>query len=179
MGLLGSILGNVVGGVAGVVGAIGSSSAANKGYSQAIETLQQRYNEAADHRRNQYYQDPTKTAENQAAITQAQEILDDKTQQIDNTNIVSGGTDEAKALSKQVAANAVGNMMQQQAVEGAKQKEDIWKDNTDQMNTFAKYIADAKSARGLAKAKAWTEGAQGFGHAAVDTGSAFDLMKQK
>lgn len=119
-----------------------------------------------DHRDNLYYQDPTQTAENQVAVTNAQNVLDNATQKAKNTNIVSGGSDEAVALSKQAANEQVGNMMQQAAVQGAQQKENVWNTADSQIDQMTNYIATAKKEKGLAQAQAIQGAASGLASAA-------------
>ena len=124
-GLTGSV-GGILGGVASAAGGLMAANARNKGYDQYIQMYQDRLQQVKDHRDNLYYQDPTQTAENQVAVTNAQQVLDNATQTARNTNIVSGGTDEAVALSKQAAQEQVGKMMQEAAVQGAQTKENVW-----------------------------------------------------
>ena len=119
-----------------------------------------------DHRDNLYYQDPTQTAENQVAVTNAQKVLDNATQKAKNTNIVSGGSDEAVALSKQAANEQVGNMMQQAAVQGAQQKENVWNTADSQIDQMTNYIATAKKEKGLAQSQAIRGAAGGLASAA-------------
>ena len=119
-----------------------------------------------DHRDNLYYQDPTQTAENQVAVTNAQKVLDNATQKAKNTNIVSGGSDESVALSKQAANEQVGNMMQQAAVQGAQQKENVWNTADSQIDQMTNYIATAKKEKGLAQAQAIQGAASGLASAA-------------
>ena len=119
-----------------------------------------------DHRDNLYYQDPTQTAENQVAVTNAQKVLDNATQKAKNTNIVSGGSDESVALSKQAANEQVGNMMQQAAVQGAQQKQNVWNTADSQIDQMTNYIATAKKEKGLAQSQAIRGAASGLASAA-------------
>ena len=130
MGLIGKIAKGLKGSAGGLLGgaitAVGGSLAArarNQGYNEFIKMYQNRMQQVKDHRDNLYYQDPTQSAENQVAVTNAQKVLDNATATAKNTNIVSGGSDEAVALSKQAAQEQVGNIMQQAAVQGAQTKE--------------------------------------------------------
>ena len=104
MGLIGSIAGGLTSAVGGALAA----KARNKGYNDYINMFQDRMQQVKDHRDNLYYQDPTQSAENQVAVTNAQKVLDNATETAKNTNIVSGGSDEAVALSKQAAQEQVG-----------------------------------------------------------------------
>ena len=122
MGLIGSI----VGGLTSAAGGSLAAKARNKGYNEYIKMFQQRMQQVKDHRDNLYYQDPTQSAENQVAVTNAQKVLDNATATAKNTNIVSGGSDEAVALSKQAAQEQVGKMVQEAAVQGAQNKENLW-----------------------------------------------------
>ena len=122
MGLIGSI----VGGVTGAVGGVAAAKALNKGYRQQQEIYNNRLNDVRAHRDAVYYQDPTQSAENQAAVTNAQKVMDEANQRAQATSIVAGGTDESAALAKQQAASTVGNMMQQQAVQGQSRKDNAW-----------------------------------------------------
>lgn len=162
MGLIESIAG-------GVTSAVGGALAAKKqnaAYNEYIKTFENRMQQVKDHRDNLYYQDPTQTAENQVAVTNAQKVLDNATQKAKNTNIVSGGSDEAVALSKQAANEQVGNMMQQAAVQGAQQKENVWNTSDSQIDQMTNYIATAKKEKGLAQAQAIQGAASGLASAA-------------
>lgn len=162
MGLIGSIAG-------GVTSAVGGALAAKKqnaAYDEYIKTYENRMQQVKDHRDNLYYQDPTQSAENQVAVTNAQKVLDNATQKAKNTNIVSGGSDESVALSKQSATEQVGNMMQQAAVQGAQNKENVWNSADSQINQMTSYIANAKKEKGLAQAQSITNAASGLSNAA-------------
>nr|WP_297658410.1 hypothetical protein [uncultured Prevotella sp.] len=162
MGLIGSIAGGVTSAVGGALAA----KARNKGYNDYINMFQDRMQQVKDHRDNLYYQDPTQTAENQAAVTNAQKVLDNATQTAKNTNIVSGGSDESVALSKQAAQDQVGKMMQDAAVQGAQQKENTWNNADSQIDTFTNYIATAKKEKALSTAQGITDATSGLANAA-------------
>lgn len=164
-GLTGSV-GGILGGVASAAGGLMAAKARNKGYDQYIQMYQDRLQQVKDHRDNLYYQDPTQTAENQVAVTNAQQVLDNATQKARNTNIVSGGTDEAVALSKQAAQEQVGKMMQEAAVQGAQTKENVWNTADSQIDQMTNYIATAKRDKGLSTAKGITDAAGGLAGAA-------------
>ena len=100
MGLIGSI----VGGVTGAVGGVAAAKALNKGYRQQQEIYNNRLNDVRAHRDAVYYQDPTQSAENQAAVTNAQKVMDEANQRAQATSIVAGGTDESAALAKQTGS---------------------------------------------------------------------------
>lgn len=153
MGLIGSIAGVVTSAAGGVL----ASKARNKGYDQYISMFQDRMQQVKDHRDNIYYQDPTQTAENQVAVTNAQKVLDNATQTAKNTNIVSGGSDESVAVSKQAAQEQVGKMMQDAAVQGAQTKENVWNQADQQIDAFTNYIASAKKEKALGNAQAITQ----------------------
>ena len=138
MGLIGSI----VGGVTGAVGGVAAAKALNKGYRQQQEIYNNRLNDVRAHRDAVYYQDPTQSAENQAAVTNAQKVMDEANQRAQATSIVAGGTDESAALAKQQTASTVGNMMQQQAVQGQSRKDNAWSSADSQIDTFSKYLAN-------------------------------------
>lgn len=161
MGLIGSI----AGGLTSAAGGLLASKKANAAYNEYIKTFENRMQQVKDHRDNLYYQDPTQTAENQVAVTNAQKVLDNATQKAKNTNIVSGGSDESVALSKQAAQEQVGNMMQQAAVQGAQQKENVWSNADSQIDQMTNYIATAKKEKGLAQAQAISGAASGLGGA--------------
>ena len=78
MGLIGSI----VGGVTGAVGGVAAAKALNKGYRQQQEIYNNRLNDVRAHRDAVYYQDPTQSAENQAAVTNAQKVMDEAKQAV-------------------------------------------------------------------------------------------------
>lgn len=162
MGLIGSI----AGGLTSAVGGIAAGKALSKAYKQQMETYNNRINDVKAHRDAQYYQDPTQSAENQAAVTQAKLVLDDANKRAAATSIVTGGTDESAALAKSQAAATVGNMMQQQAVNASSKKESIWNTADQQIDTFTKYVADAQLGQGQAKANAITQAASGLASSA-------------
>lgn len=162
MGLIGGIAGGVVKAGGGIL----AGKALNKGYEQQQQLYNQRLDDIKAHRDNLYYQDPTQSAESQAAVTQAQELLDEQAQRAKDTSIVSGGTDESTALQKQATAAAVGNMMQQQAVAGAQKKEDVWNNADQQIDAFTNYLATSKLQQAQAKAKQIQDAAGGMADAA-------------
>ena len=164
-GLTGSV-GGILGGVATAAGGLMAAKARNKGYDQYIQMYQDRLQQVKDHRDNLYYQDPTQTAENQVAVTNAQQVLDNATQTARNTNIVSGGTDEAVAMSKQAAQEQVGKMMQEAAVQGAQTKENVWNTADSQIDQMTNYIATVKRDKALSKAQGITDATSGLAGAA-------------
>lgn len=164
MGLIGKIAKGLKGSAGGLLGgaitAVGGSLAArarNQGYNDYIKMYQNRMQQVKDHRDNLYYQDPTQSAENQVAVTNAQKVLDNATENAKNTNIVSGGSDEAVALSKQAAQEQVGNIMQQAAVQGAQNKENVWNTADSQIDSMTNYIAAAKKEKALSTAQGITD----------------------
>ena len=162
MGLIGSI----IGGVTSTVGGIFAGKAANAAYKDAIKQYENRRDQIRSHRDALYYQDPTQTAENQAALTQAKQMLDAKTQQADATNAVTGGTDESVALAKQSANMAASNMLQAQALSGAQQREANYQTADKEISRMNDYIAKTKMEKGLAKAKSITDAAGGLANTA-------------
>ena len=164
MGLIGKIAKGLKGSAGGLLGggisAVGGTLAAkarNKGYNDYINMFQDRMQQVKDHHDNLYYQDPTQSAENQVAVTNAQKVLDNATATAKNTNIVSGGSDEAVALSKQAAQEQVGNIMQQAAVQGAQTKENVWNTADSQIDQMTNYIATAKKEKALSTAQGITD----------------------
>lgn len=164
MGIIGKIAKGLKGSAGGLLGgaitAVGGSLVArarNQGYNEFIKMYQNRMQQVKDHRDNLYYQDPTQSAENQVAVTNAQKVLDNATETAKNTNIVSGGSDEAVALSKQAAQEQVGNIMQQAAVQGAQTKENVWNTADSQIDTMTNYIAAAKKEKALSTAQGITD----------------------
>lgn len=164
MGIIGKIAKGLKGSAGGLLGgaitAVGGSLAArarNQGYNDFIKMYQNRMQQVKDHRDNLYYEDPTQSAENQVAVTNAQKVLDNATETAKNTNIVSGGSDEAVALSKQAAQEQVGNIMQQAAVQGAQTKENVWNTADSQIDTMTNYIAAAKKEKALSTAQGITD----------------------
>ena len=162
MGLIGSIAGVLTSAVGGALAA----KARNKGYNDYIQMFNDRMQQVKDHRDNLYYQDPTQSAENQVAVTNAQKVLDNATATAKNTNIVSGGSDEAVALSKQAAQEQVGKMMQEAAVQGAQTKENVWNTADEQIDQMTNYIATAKKEKALSTAQGITDAAGGLAGAA-------------
>lgn len=170
MGMIGGMAGAAGAGTASIIGGILSSRAANKGYKEALQQYNDRLDQIRAHRDNLYYQDPTQSAESQAAVTNARELLNEQAKRTAGINAVAGGTDESVALQKEATARAVGNMLQQQAVEGAAKKEGIWNTADQQINQFSNYIAQTKLNKGLAKAKALSDTAQGIAKSQIEFG---------
>lgn len=164
MGLIGS----AIGGVAGAFGAGLSGKALAEAYEKQQKLYDQRMSEVRSHRDAVYYQDPTQSAENQAAVTNAQKVLAEQGKRTRATNAVAGGTDESAALQNAAASAAVGNMLQQQAVQGAAKKEQAYQSAEGQLDAFTKYKANAILGQGQAKAGA-IQGA--FGGAAQAAGA--------
>ena len=160
------IIGSIAGGLTSAVGGALSAKARNKGYNDYINMFQDRMQQVKDHRDNLYYQDPTQSAENQVAVTNAQKVLDNATATAKNTNIVSGGSDEAVALSKQAAQEQGGNIMQQAALQGAQTKENVWNTADSQIDQMTNYIATAKKEKALGTAKNIANAAGGLAGAA-------------
>lgn len=160
------IIGSIVGGLTSAAGGTLAAKARNKGYNDYIKMFQNRMQQVKDHRDNLYYQDPTQSAENQVAVTNAQKVLDNATETAKNTNIVSGGSDESVALSKQAAQEQVGKMMQEAAVHGAQTKENVWNTADSQIDQMTNYIATAKKEKALGTAKGITDAAGGLAGAA-------------
>ena len=146
MGLIGAALG--LG--AGVAGGILSGNKLKD--QEAI--YNQRMADIKAHRDNVYYRDPTQTAENQAALTQAKEVMNEETKRAAATAAVTGGTPEAVALAKKQASDTVGNILQQQAVQGAQKKEQAWQQSDAQLDAYSKYLADSKAAQAASIAQA-------------------------
>ena len=182
MGLLGSLfksavgIGSSLGGITSLVGGAIAGNKAKKGYNQYIAEMENRLADIKAHRDNKYYQDPTKTAENMAAVTQTQEMLEQQADAERNRAIISGGTDESRALQKQAAAATVGNMMQQQAVAGAADKERIWNNADQQIDAFTKYKADAKKAKYLTQAQNIQNMANNAAASMIETGKSIADM---
>lgn len=162
MGMIGSI----VGGVTSAAGGIAAGRALSKGYRQQQEIFNKRINDVKAHRDSIYYQDPTQSAESQAAVTNAQQVMDEANKRAQATSVVTGGTDESAALAKQQAASTVGNMMQQQAVQGQSRKDNAWSSADSQIDTFSKYLADSKLAQAAGKAQSIQQAAGGLASAA-------------
>lgn len=162
MGLIGSVLG----GVTSAVGGIFAGKALSKGYKQQQEMYQNRLNEIKAHMNKKYYEDPTQSADNQAAVTQAQELLNEQTKRAVDSAAVSGATNDSIALQKQANAAAVGNMLQQQAAAGAANRENIYQNAQSQTDAFTQYQAASKLGQAQAKANAITSAASGLASAA-------------
>ncbi len=162
MGLIGSIVGGVTSGIGGLLGA----SSLNKGYKEQQKLFNERLSQVRAHRDKVYYQDPTQLAENQAAVTQARELLGEQAKNSRAVAAVSGGTDEAVALEKAAGAKQVADMMQKQAIYGASKKEDVWSDADQQIDTFTKYLADSKLAQAQGKANAISGATSGLANSA-------------
>lgn len=177
-------LGSILGGVSSWVGNGIATFQANKGWRSAIgaaedrlEDARRRRLEAVDHMKKVYYQDPTQAAENQVAVAQAQDVLDENTRRAKGSGIVSGATDESIALQKGAGAAAVGNMMQQQAVEGAQKKEKAYNDwqaqdnaLNNEIDVWTRYKADTEKAKYLQRAQSIQNTANMLGSSFVDFG---------
>lgn len=162
MGLIGGILG----GVTSAVGGIFAGKALNKGYKQQQELYNNRLRDINAHMNMRYYQDPTKSAENQAVMTQAQELLGDQIQRANDSAIVSGATNDSVALQKQAATAAMGNMLQQQAAAGEQRKEQEYQNSQREVDAFTNYLAASKLGQAQGKAGAITSAAGGLSQAA-------------
>lgn len=162
MGLISSI----AGGITSAIGGAAAAKALNKGYRQQQEIFNNRMNDVRAHRDSVYYEDPTQSAENQAAVTNAQRVMDDANKRAQATSVVAGGTDESAALAKQQAASSVGSMMQQAAVNGQARKDTAWNAADSQIDTFSKYLADSKLAQAAGKASSIQQAAGGLASAA-------------
>lgn len=162
MGLIGS----AIGAVGGAIGAGLSGKALAEAYEKQQKMYDQRMSEVRSHRDAVYYQDPTASAENQAAVTNAQKVLAEQGKRTRATNAVTGGTDESAALEKAAASASVGNMLQQQAVQGAAKKEQAYQSAEGQLDAFTKYKADSVLQQGQAKAQAIQGAFQGASQAA-------------
>ena len=143
-----------MGGVASAAGGIMAGNALKHAYEEQQRMYDQRMSEVRAHRDAVYYQDPNASAGNQAAVTNAQKVLAEQGKRSRATNIVTGGTDESEALSKQQATEAVGNMMQQQAMQHEVQKENVYGQADQSLNAFTQYKAAAALGAGQAKANA-------------------------
>jgi hypothetical protein len=155
MGLIGSI----VGGVAGVAGGL---LAADK-MKQQEEIFNNRMNEIKAHRDNLYYRDPTQTAENQAVVTEAKEMLGEQAKRAAAAAAIGGGSPESEALAKKQGSLVVGKMLQQQAAQGEQQREQIYQNADSQLDAYTKYLADSKAAQAqsISKAAGGLSGAAG------------------
>lgn len=146
MGLIGSL----IGGAASVAGGILSANAAG----DAADMYRKRMQEVKAHRDNLYYRDPTQSADNQAAVTNARELLNEQTQRAQAAAAMTGATPESVALQKKQASETVGKMLQQQAVNGQQQREQAWNQAEGQVDAYTKYLADAKQQQAQAIAGA-------------------------
>lgn len=162
MGLIGSVLG----GVASAVGGVLSGNALSKGYREQQKLYQDRLNDIKAHMNQKYYEDPTQNADNQAALTQAKEALNEQTQRANNSAVVTGATNDSIALQKQAAAAATGNMLQQQAAAGAANRETNRRASEQQIDAFTNYLAASKLGQAQGKAQAISAAAGGLSQAA-------------
>ncbi|MBR0166116.1 MAG: hypothetical protein IJQ13_04480 [Prevotella sp.] len=183
-----SALGTIAGTATSWIGNGIATFQANKGWRAAINAAEDRLEdarrrklEAIDHRNKVYYQDPTQTAESQAAVAQAQELLDENTRKARASGVVSGATDESVALQKGAGAQAVGNMVQQQAVNGAQKKDQYWEnwqaqDNAleNEIDLWQRYKADTEKAKYLSRAQSIQNTANMVGASMVDFGQKLD-----
>ncbi len=162
MGLIGSI----AGGLTSAVGGMAAAKALKKGYRQQQQLYNDRLGQVRAHRDAIYYEDPTQSAENQAAVTNAQQVMDEANRRAQATSVVSGGTDESAALAKAQAASTVGNLMQQAAAQGQARKDNAWGAADSQIDTFSKYLADSKLAQASGKAQSIQSAASGLAQSA-------------
>ena len=147
-------------------GGIMAGSALKDAYAEQKRMYDQRMSEIKAHRDAVYYQDPNASAGNQAAVANAQKVLAEQGKRSRATNIVTGGTDESEALAKQQATEAVGNMMQQQAVQHEAQKENVYNNADQQINAFTQYKAAATLGAAQAKGGAIKDAFSGVAGAA-------------
>lgn len=153
------LIGSIVGGASSLLGGIFGGKAQRKAYRAALQQYQDRMDQIRAHRDNVYYQDPTQTAESQAAVTQARELLGEQAKRASATKAVTGGTDEGVALQKQAAAKAAGDILSNAAVQGAAKREALYQTGDQAITQMNNYIASTKLDKGLSKAKAITEAA--------------------
>jgi hypothetical protein len=184
MGMFGNLIGSAIGGTFSLIGGVGGSILSNKGYGRALDIIDdrsdyiaQRRRENLDHMKNKYYQDPTQTAESQAAVTQGQQLLDEQTERARAGKTITGASDESIALQKGTNSAVVGNMIQQQAVEGARNKENIYNNYVNQennleseMDNWQRYKADTQKARYLTQAQNFVNTANAHGASHVEFG---------
>ena len=148
------LIGGVVGGATSMLGGLFAGNELEEGYNEVKKMYDKRMSEVRSHRDKVYYEDPTQSAEFQAAATKAREALADEAKRTRATSAVGGGTAESEAVQKQAAAKAVGDMMQKQAVYGASKKEGAYQSAESQLDQFTKYKADARMAQAQGKASA-------------------------
>lgn len=155
MGLIGSI----IGGAASLAGGLFAAKRAG----EADALYNDRLRQIREHRDAIYYRDPTQTAGNQAAVSQAKDLMVEEGKRAAGAAAVAGGTDESVALAKKQGSQVVGNMLQQQSVQGEQQREEAWNNADAQMNDFTKYRAAAKQAQAqqIAQAAGGLAGAAG------------------
>lgn len=146
------MIGSLAGSAISIGGGLLGAKALNKGYRQQQEIFNNRMNDVRAHRDAVYYQDPSQSAENQAAVANAQQVMDEANKRARLQASLPVAPMRAQ-LAKAQSAATVGNMMQQAAVNGQSRKDTAWSSADSQLDTFTKYLADSKLAQAAGKAK--------------------------
>lgn len=160
------IISSIIGGATSLIGGLIGGKKVNEGYNEAIEMYNNRLADIKNHRDAIYYQDPTQQTDNQAVAAKARELLQEQTDAAKAGNIVTGGTNESLALQKRTATKAMGDMLQQQAAEGAAKKEQAYTNADSQINAMTQYIASTKLGKAKEQGQAITQAASGLAGAA-------------
>ncbi len=161
MGILSGIIGGVTSGIGGLIAGNSLSSA----YAEQQRAFQQRIDAIKAHRDKVYYQDPSQSAEIQAAVAQSRNLLGNNAKRTAGVNAVIGGTDAAVAMEKKQGAEAVGDMMGKAAMAHEQNKEQVYQQSNQEIDQFEKYKADSKMAQAQQKASAITQAVSGLGSA--------------
>ena len=116
---------SIIGGIGALGSAIYGAFKSSKANNQARKLIQQQRDDNKRWYDVKMSQDYTQRADVQAAIKKQRELLDEQYKRARATNAVAGGTDEALALQKQAANNAVADTMTNVASNAAAYKDNV------------------------------------------------------
>lgn len=119
--MLGSIIGAGLSAVGGIVGGI----SARKSMKKVEKSINERKRKNEDWYNRRYNEDPTQRASAQRMITQVNESIKKRNQQVAGTQAVMGGTDESVAAAREANSLAMADTMSQIAVQGDARKDAI------------------------------------------------------
>ena len=167
MGLIGA----VVGAGASIAGGIAASNLAKQNIKDLQEQMQEirsQKTESKAHRDAAMY--AGESAEDMAAKANMREVMAESIQAANN-NVV-GSTPEAVALAKQQAAQQVGSMGQQQAINRQQRKDSAWTQGQQEQQQWQNYLNSTRQQIGQARsqqAAAIQQAAAGVANAAGGT----------
>lgn len=120
-----ALVSSIIGGVGALGSAIYGAAASAKANNRARRLIQQQRDDNREWYNIKSAQDYTQRADVQAAIKRQRELLDEQYKRARATNAVAGGTDEALALQKKAANQAMAQTMTDVAAGAANYKDNI------------------------------------------------------